>query len=86
MGNNSTIDAVAKLDDIIRNPGLRKNFKDHPDQTMHEAGADPVHVPAEVWQTVTQMSIEELTAIADLGVALSDTEWLHGKIAWHHVV
>jgi len=86
MMNGSAIAAVEKLDDIIHNSGSRKKFKNNPESAMRDAGADPAEVPPEVWDTLTQMSLDELTAIADLGVALSDTGWLDGKIAWHHVV
>jgi hypothetical protein len=86
MTSHAPIDAVGILDDIIRDPGSRRQFKQHPVDTMRNKGANPDQVPSEVWATVTNMSLGELTAIAELGVALSDTEWLNGAIAWKHVV
>lgn len=53
---------------------------------MRNRGADPDQVPSEVWATLTNMSLGELAAIAELGVALADTGWLDGAIAWRHVV
>ena len=78
--------AVERLDDIIRNQQTRTQFTQDPRRTMQDAGANPDDVPGEVWTTVTDMSFEELTTIADLGSALSATGWLHGQLAWRHVV
>jgi len=86
MGNGSDVDAVAKLDEIIRNRGTRQNFHKHPKRTMQDEGGDPNAVPREVWDTVTHMSSAELDAIGELGVALDHSGLLDGHLAWRHVV
>jgi hypothetical protein len=81
-----TIAALSKLDQIIRDPQLRQQFLDDPDQTLRNAGAEPSDVPPTVWQALTEMSLAELAAIAALGAALAEDGLLRGDFVWRHVV
>jgi hypothetical protein len=53
---------------------------------MRAAGADPGNVPSEVWTTLTNMTLEELSAIAALGGALAEAGLLDGSLPWLHGV
>ena len=86
MASENTLNAVAILDDLIRDPQSRLRFHEDPYGTLRNAGADPDDVPSEVWQVLTQMTLDELGAIADLGVALAEDGLLDGSLLWHHVV
>jgi hypothetical protein len=86
MASANTIEAVDKLDDILRHRHKREQFHQNPEQAMHDAGGNPAHVPQEVWGTLTHMSPDELAAIAELGVALDDSGLFDGSVTWRHVV
>ena len=86
MASKNTVNALGILDDLIRDPQSRQQFLEDPYATLRNAGADPSDVPSEVWQTLTEMTLEELGAIADLGVALAEAGLLDGSLLWHHVV
>jgi hypothetical protein len=86
MATPNTINALQILSDVIRDPASRRHFHENPDGTLVNAGADPHDVPPEVWRTLTHMTLGELAAIADLGVALADAGLLDGSVAWRHVV
>ena len=86
MASENALNAVARLDDLIRDPQSRQQFLDDPYVTLRHAGADPSDVPSEVWQVLTEMTFEELSAIADLGAALAEAGLFDGSLLWHHVV
>lgn len=86
MTSENTLIALAKLDALIRDPLTRQQFQEDSYVTLREAGVELDDVPPVVWQALQQMSLEELTAIADLGVALDEAGLLHGDLAWHFVV
>jgi hypothetical protein len=86
MANENTLNALGILDDLIRDPQSRIQFLEDPYATLRNAGADPDDVPSEVWQVLTQMTLDELGAIANLGVALAEAGLLDGSLLWHHVV
>ena len=86
MTSENTFYAVGILDGVLRNPVSRRRFHEDPDGTMREAGADPGDVPSEVWWTLTHMTLEELAAIAELGVALAEAGLLDGNLPWKHGV
>jgi hypothetical protein len=86
MASENALNVVAILDDLIRDPQTRQQFYEDPDATLRNAGADPEDVPPHVWQALTEMTIEELTAIALLGVALAEDGLLDGSLPWIHGV
>jgi hypothetical protein len=86
MTNENVLNVVAILDGLIRDPESRIQFYEDPDDTLRNAGADPEDVPPHVWLALTEMTLEELTAIAVLGVALSEDGLLDGRHAWLHGV
>lgn len=86
MTSENTIDAIGILDGVLRNPVSRRRFHEDPDGTLVNAGADPRDVPSEVWWTLTHMTLQELAAIAELGVALDEAGLLDGSLAWRHGV
>jgi hypothetical protein len=86
MASEETLDAIAKLDDIIRDPVKRQRFVEHPDATLQDAGYDLDDVPQPVWEALTRMTFDELKAISDLGFALTEAGLLHGSLPWKHVV
>lgn len=86
MASENTVNALGILDDLIRDPESRQQFLEDPYTTLRNAGADPSDVPSEVWQALTEMTLEELSAIAALGVALAEAGLLDGSLLWHHVV
>jgi hypothetical protein len=86
MPNESAFRAVGIVDDLIRNPQKRRQFRDDPEATLRSAGVDPDDVPAQVWRALTHMTLDELTAIAVLGVALSESGMLDGGHGTGHVV
>ena len=86
MTNDDTFNAVGILDGVLRDPVSRRSFYENPDSTMREAGADPGDVPSEVWTTLTNMTLEELSAIAALGGALAEAGLLDGSLPWKHGV
>ena len=86
MASENALNAVAILDDLIRDPQTRQQFYEDPYATLRNTGADPSDVPSEIWQALTEMTLEELSAIAALGVALAQAGLLDGSLLWHHVV
>ena len=86
MAGEGALNAIAKLDDLIRHPQSRQQFYEHPDATLRNAGADPDDVPRHVWQALTGMTLVELAAIAKLGIALYDDGLLDGSLPWRHGV
>ena len=86
MASEETLDAIAKLDGTLRNPVSRRRFHVDPEGTMRDAGANPGDVPPEVWWTLTHMTLVELAAIAELGVALAEDGLLDGSLLWQHGV
>jgi hypothetical protein len=86
MASENTLIALAKLDGLIRDPQSRQQFHEDPYATLQNAGAEPGHVPSAVWQALTAMTLEELGAIANLGVALAEAGLLDGDLAWQFVV
>lgn len=86
MASSGTIDAIAKLDDIIGDPVKRQRFVEHPDATLQDAGYDSDSVPQPVWEALTHMTFDELKAISDLGFALAEAGLLYGELPWKHVV
>jgi hypothetical protein len=86
MASENALNAVAILDDLIRDPQTRQQFYEDPDATLRSVEADPEDLPPHVWQALTEMTLEELTAIAVLGVALAEDGLFDGSLLWHHVV
>lgn len=86
MASESTLIALAILDGLIRDPLSRLQFYEDPAATLQNAGAGLGDVPPAVWQALTAMTLEELGALANLGVALAEAGLLDGDLAWHHVV
>ena len=86
MASESAVYAIGVLDGLIRDPETRQQFYEDPDDTLLNAGVDPSDVPSEVWQVLTEMTLEELTALAALGIALAEAGLLDGSLSWHHVV
>jgi len=86
MASENALNAVAILDGLIRDPQSRQQFYEDPDDTLLNAGADPEDVPPHVWQTLTEMTLEELAAVAALGIALAEDGLLDGSLHWHHIV
>jgi hypothetical protein len=86
MAGEETLDAIAKLNDTLRNPVSRRRFHVDPEGTIRDAGGDPGDMPPEVWWTLTHMTLEELAAIAELGVALAEDGLLDGHLPWQHGV
>jgi hypothetical protein len=86
MASESALNAVAILDGVIRDPESRVRFYEDPDDTLRDAGADPEDVPPHVWQALIEMTLEELTAVAALGIALAEDGLFDGGLHWHHVV
>lgn len=86
MASEEILGAIAKLDDTLRNPVSRRRFHEDPEGTMRDAGTDPDDVPPEVWWTLTHMTLMELAAIAELGVALAEDGLLDGRLPWQHGV
>lgn len=86
MASESAAYAVGVLDRLIRDPESRLQFYEDPDDTLLNAGANPSDVPPEVWQVLTEMTLEELTAIAALGIALAEAGLLDGSLRWLHIV
>jgi hypothetical protein len=86
MASENALNAVAILDDLIRDPQSRQQFYEDRDTTLRNAGADPDDVPPHVWQALTEMTLEELAAIAALGIALADDGLLDGSLPWQHGV
>jgi hypothetical protein len=86
MTSENVLNVVAILDGLIRDPESRLQFYEDPDATLRSAGADPADVPPHVWLALTEMTVEELTAIAVLGVALSQDGLLDGSLLWLHGV
>jgi hypothetical protein len=86
MTNDDTLNAVGILDGVLRDPVSRQSFYEDPDRTMRAAGADPGNVPSQVWTTLTNMTLEELSAIAALGGALAEAGLLDGSLPWLHGV
>jgi hypothetical protein len=86
MASENALNAVAILDDLIRDPLTRQQFYEDPDATLRNAGADPADVPPHVWQALTEMTLDELTAIAVLGIALTEDGLLDGSLPWLHGV
>jgi hypothetical protein len=86
MTSENALNAVAVLDDLIRDPQSRQRFYEDPDATLRNAGADPDDVPPHVWQALTEMTLAELAAIAALGIALAEDGLFDSGLLWHHVV
>jgi hypothetical protein len=86
MATQSTRDALAELDRLIRDPRTRYQFRDDPHTTLRNAGADPDGVPPAVWQALTEMSNAELDAIATLGAALDEAGLLDGDEPWTIII
>jgi hypothetical protein len=86
MTSENALNAVAVLDDLIRDPQSRQRFYEDPDATLRNAGADPDDVPPHVWQALTEMTPAELAAIAALGIALAEDGLLDGSHLWLHGV
>jgi hypothetical protein len=86
MVSENALNAVAILDDLIRDPQLRQQFYEDPDGTLRSVGASPGDVPPHVWQTLTEMTLAELAAIAALGIALFEDGFLDGSVSWRHGV
>ncbi|HEY7433250.1 MAG TPA: hypothetical protein VH641_21230 [Streptosporangiaceae bacterium] len=84
--NENTLIALAKLDDIIRDPVSRQQFQEDPYATAREAGIDLDDVPPPIWQALIEMSLDELGAVAVLGNALAEAGLFDGEHAWHFVV
>jgi hypothetical protein len=86
MASENTVNALGILDDLIRDPESRAQFYEDPYDTLQNAGADPGDVPPTVWGALTEMTLEELGAIAALGVALAEAGIFDGSLHWRHVV
>ena len=86
MASENALNAVAVLDDLIRDPQSRLQFYEDSDDTLRNAGVDPDDVPAHVWQALTEMTLEELTAIAVLGIALAEDGLFDSGLLWRHAV
>jgi len=86
MASENTLIALAQLDGLIRDPQSRQQFHEDPYATLQNAGAELGDVPSAVWQALTAMTLEELGAIANLGVALVEAGLLDGDLAWQFVV
>ena len=86
MASKNTVNALAKLDGLIRHPQSRQQFHKHPYATLQNTGAEPGDVPSDVWQALTEMTLEELGAIANLGGALTKAGLLDGELRWKFVV
>jgi hypothetical protein len=86
MASENALNAVAILDDLIRDPQSRQQFYEDPDAALRNAGADPGDVPPHVWQALTEMTLEELAAIAALGIALAEDGLFDSGLLWHHIV
>lgn len=86
MATENTLIALAQVDALIRDPESRQQFYEDPYATLQSAGVDPAGVPPAVWQALTEMTLEELGAIADLGIALAEAGLFDGDVAWSFVV
>ena len=86
MATEETLDAIAKLDGIIRDPVKRQRFVEHPDATLQDAGYDSDGVPQPVWEALTRMTFDELKALSDLGFALTEAGLLYGPLPSKHIV
>jgi hypothetical protein len=86
MASENALNAIAILDSLIRDPQSRQQFYEDPDDTLLNAGASPADVPPHVWQALTEMTLDELTAIAVLGIALAEDGLLDSGLLWHHIV
>jgi hypothetical protein len=86
MASENALNAVAILDDLIRDPQSRIQFYEDPDDTLRNAGVDPDDVPPHVWQVLTEMTLEELTAIAALGLALAEDGLFDSGLHWRHII
>ena len=86
MATEETLDAIAKLDDIIRDPVKRQRFVEHPDATLQDVGSDSDGVPQPVWEALTRMTFDELKAISDLGFALEADGVFNANLPWKHGV
>jgi hypothetical protein len=86
MASENVPNVVGILDDLIRDPPSRQQFYEDPDATLRNAGANPDDVPPHVWQALTVMTLEELAAIAALGIALAEDGLLDGSLPWMHGV
>jgi hypothetical protein len=86
MESDNTYIALAKLDELIRDPQSRQQFHEDPYATLQNARVELEDVPPNVLQTLTEMTLEELGALADLDAALAEAGLFDGNRVYKFVV
>ena len=62
--------ALAKVMQVISRPASRKSFHADPARALQEADVDPSHLPPQVLDNLSELSLEELRLLSRLNSTL----------------